>query len=113
MAAMVVQVTGPPRTRGDLRRASGSLFGLAYGDALGAPTEFLSLAEIERRYGPGGPRDLVGEPARVTDDTQMGLAVGRALHEAGPAATPDVLEPLLRRGFVAWAHSPENNRAPG
>jgi ADP-ribosylglycohydrolase len=113
MAAMVDQVIGSPGAPVDLRRASGSLFGLAYGDALGAPTEFLSLAEIERRYGPGGPRDLAGEPARVTDDTQLGLAVGWALHEAGPAATPEVLEPLLRQHFVAWAHSPENNRAPG
>lgn len=34
--------------------AVGSLFGLAYGDALGGPTEFLSIAEIQRRYGPGG-----------------------------------------------------------
>lgn len=32
--------------------ATGSLFGLAYGDALGKPTEFLSIAEIHRRYGP-------------------------------------------------------------
>ncbi|MDG4785425.1 ADP-ribosylglycohydrolase family protein [Micromonospora sp. WMMD1102] len=94
-------------------RASGSLFGLAYGDALGAPTEFLPVAEIHRRYGPTGPRELVGEPARVTDDTQMALAVGHALREAGPVATPEVLEPLLRARFVAWARSPENNRAPG
>ncbi|MEO3924712.1 ADP-ribosylglycohydrolase family protein [Micromonosporaceae bacterium B7E4] len=86
---------------------------MAYGDALGAPTEFLPVAEIERRYGPSGPRDLVGQPARVTDDTQMGLAVGWALHDAGPAVTPELLEPLLRQRFVAWAQSPENNRAPG
>ena len=93
-------------------RASGSLFGLAYGDALGRPTEFLTVAQIERSYGPGGPRELVGQPALVTDDTQLGLAVAWALHEA-PEATPGVLEPLLRARFVAWAHSPENNRAPG
>jgi ADP-ribosylglycohydrolase len=93
-------------------RASGALFGLAYGDALGRPTEFLSIAQIEERYGPGGPRELVGWPAMVTDDTQMALAVGWALHEA-PAATPAVLEPLLRARFLAWARSPDNNRAPG
>ncbi|MGC1215634.1 MAG: ADP-ribosylglycohydrolase family protein [Micromonospora sp.] len=94
------------------RRASGSLFGLAYGDALGKPTEFLTVAEIERRYGPTGPRELVGDPALVTDDTQMALAVGWALHEA-PAFTPDVVEPLLRQRFLDWAASPDNNRAPG
>ncbi|AVT37256.1 hypothetical protein C6W10_13150 [Plantactinospora sp. BB1] len=109
MAAMPDPVTASPR----LARASGSLFGLAYGDALGAPTEFLPVVEIHRRYGPAGPRELVGDPARVTDDTQMGLAVGWALHEAGPAPTPEALEPLLRQRFVAWAQSPENNRAPG
>ncbi|MGW0436251.1 ADP-ribosylglycohydrolase family protein [Micromonospora sp. NPDC003197] len=94
------------------QRASGSLFGLAYGDALGKPTEFLTVAEIQRRYGPGGPRALTGQPALVTDDTQMGLAVAWALHEAR-AATPEILEPLLRERFLTWASSPDNNRAPG
>ncbi|MEV4767141.1 ADP-ribosylglycohydrolase family protein [Micromonospora chokoriensis] len=93
-------------------RASGSLFGLAYGDALGKPTEFLTVAEIEHRFGPAGPRELSGEPALVTDDTQMALAVGWALHEA-PSFTPEAVEPLLRRRFVAWSVSPDNNRAPG
>ncbi|MFC4021412.1 ADP-ribosylglycohydrolase family protein [Micromonospora sp. GCM10011542] len=93
-------------------RASGSLFGLAYGDSLGKPTEFLTVAEIEHRYGLTGPRELSGEPALVTDDTQMALAVGWALHEA-PSLTPEAVEPLLRRRFLAWAISPDNNRAPG
>ncbi|MBB5828298.1 ADP-ribosylglycohydrolase [Micromonospora carbonacea subsp. aurantiaca] len=95
-----------------LRRASGSLLGLAYGDALGRPTEFLTVAEIHRRYGPSGPRELAGDPALVTDDTQMALAVGWALHDA-PAYTPAAVEPLLRERFLAWAVSPDNNRAPG
>jgi ADP-ribosylglycohydrolase len=92
--------------------ASGCLFGLAYGDALGKPTEFMSVPEIHRRYGAAGPRDLTGNPALVTDDTQMTLAVGRALLET-PAATPQLLEPLLRARFLEWAASPDNNRAPG
>lgn len=95
-----------------MTRATGSLFGLAYGDALGAPTEFLTVAEIERRYGPGGPRELVGEPALVTDDTQMALAVAWAVREAS-AAKPEILEPLLCERFTGWAVSPDNNRAPG
>ncbi|MFC4145614.1 ADP-ribosylglycohydrolase family protein [Micromonospora mangrovi] len=94
------------------RRAAGSLFGLAYGDALGKPTEFLTVAEIVRRYGPTGPRELVGDPALVTDDTQMALAVAWALHDA-PAYSPEAVEPLLRQRFVAWSVSPDNNRAPG
>jgi ADP-ribosylglycohydrolase len=97
--------------------ASGCLFGLAYGDALGKPTEFLTVAEIEHRYGPGGPRELDGDPALVTDDTQMTLAVGWALHEASAAdprrPDPQRLAELLRQRFLAWAISPDNNRAPG
>ncbi|MEV1332061.1 ADP-ribosylglycohydrolase family protein [Micromonospora costi] len=93
-------------------RAAGSLFGLAYGDALGKETEFLPVAEIVRRYGPAGPRDLTGDPALVTDDTQMALAVAWALREA-PALTPEAVEPRLRRRFLDWAVSPDNNRAPG
>jgi ADP-ribosylglycohydrolase len=93
-------------------RATGSLFGLAYGDALGKPTEFLDYAQITDRYGEDGPRDLEGSPALVTDDTQMALCVASALL-AAPDVAADALEPLLRERFKAWAVSPENNRAPG
>src|SRR6266567_4733931 len=95
------------------RRASGSLFGLAFGDALGADTEFLSVEQILRRFPPHGPLEPTGHPARVTDDTQMTLAVGEALLEAAQPYTATTLEGPLRRAFVAWSNSPENNRAPG
>ena len=95
-----------------MRRASGSLFGLAYGDALGKPTEFMEYADIVAQYGPAGPRELDGDPALVTDDTQMALAVGEALAEVD-SPTPEAFEPVLRRNFLAWAVSPDNNRAPG
>ena len=95
-----------------MKNASGSLFGLAYGDSLGKPTEFQDYATIVAEYGPGGPRELYGEPALVTDDTQMALAVGEALVAAGPL-TPASFEPVLRQAFLDWAISPENNRAPG
>ena len=87
-------------------------FGLAFGDALGKPTEFMTVAEIHARYGQGGPRALDGDPALVTDDTQMTLAVAWALADA-PRPDPQVLADLLRQRFLAWAISPENNRAPG
>ena len=41
---MIAAVTASTATG----RAAGSLFGLAYGDALGKPTEFLTVAEIVR-----------------------------------------------------------------
>jgi ADP-ribosylglycohydrolase len=86
---------------------------MAIGDALAAPVEFLRVGEILRRYPPAGPQAPEGDPARVTDDTQMALAVGEALLEAGSPPTPATLEPRLRRAFVDWAYSPDNNRAPG
>ena len=94
-------------------RASGCLFGLALGDALGAKTEFLSVPEIQQRFGPGGPLEPPGNPARVTDDTQMALAVGEALLDSEQPLSAATLEEPLRRAFVAWNTSPDNDRAPG
>ena len=42
---------GKPAT---LSRFKGCLLGGAVGDALGAPVEFMSLAEIRRKFGPEG-----------------------------------------------------------
>jgi ADP-ribosylglycohydrolase len=91
------------------------MFGLAYGDALGKPTEFQRYEQIVAVYGPGGPQVLEGDPALVTDDTQMTLCVADALLaalEEGPLVAAR-LEPLVRGRFMDWAMSPENNRAPG
>ena len=94
----------------ETKRASGCLFGLAIGDALAAPTEFLSLEEIVDQFGPFGP----AEPsAQVTDDTQMALAVAEALLETEKPFAPLTLERSLREHFIAWSTSPQNNRAPG
>ncbi len=95
-----------------MRRASGSLYGLAFGDALGKATEFQDYETIVAEHGPAGPQDLTGDPALVTDDTQMMLAVGEAVLAAGSLA-PSSFEPPLRNGFLEWELSPDNNRAPG
>ncbi len=42
----------------NLDKAKGVIFGLAIGDALGAPTEFIKFPEIKRRYGPEGISDI-------------------------------------------------------
>src|SRR5580704_15986566 len=94
----------------NLRKASGCLFGLAIGDALAAPTEFLSVEQIVQQFGPFGPPE---PSARVTDDTQMTLAVGEALLSAGASLSPLNVERALREHLVLWAQSPDNNRAPG
>lgn len=97
--------------------AAGALFGLAIGDAMGFPTEFNDLAGITATFGPwrGMPLPVSAGVAYVTDDTQMTLALGEGLIEAlaeGPL-TRDRMIPPVRRRFVEWSVSPENNRAPG
>ncbi|MBT2369655.1 ADP-ribosylglycohydrolase family protein [Streptomyces sp. ISL-10] len=96
------------------RAATGSLVGLALGDALGFPTEFNDVPSILSKCGPWREMELP-EPAFVTDDTQMTLALGRALRtamERGLLVGSRLLRPL-REEFVDWYHSPDNNRAPG
>ncbi|WP_336323445.1 ADP-ribosylglycohydrolase family protein [Streptomyces lavendofoliae] len=94
--------------------ATGSLIGLALGDALGFPTEFDDVPSILAKCGPWRTMTLP-TPALVTDDTQMTLAVARAVRTAlaRGALAPQWLTRPLRDEFVAWYHSPENNRAPG
>ena len=99
------------------KTASGCLFGLALGDALAAPTEFIrDTVQIEARFGKGGPQKPEtrnGRPARVTDDTQMALAVGEALARCVPPYEVEAVEGPLREAFIAWLISPDNTRAPG
>lgn len=61
---------------------SGCLLGGAVGDALGWPVEFLSLAEIRKKFGPEGIHDFAqttGGFGAFTDDTQMTLFTAEGL----------------------------------
>ncbi|MEV0122877.1 ADP-ribosylglycohydrolase family protein [Streptomyces sp. NPDC050703] len=96
------------------RPATGSLMGLAIGDALGFPTEFDDVPSILAACGPWRAMELP-RPAIVTDDTQMTLALARGLRTAmdeGPLGPKGLTRPLSEE-FVDWYRSPENNRAPG
>lgn len=94
--------------------ATGALVGLALGDALGSPTEFKDVPSILAAFGPWRELELPN-PAYVTDDTQMTLALGRGLRTAMDRGLlgPKRMERPVREEFVDWFQSPENNRAPG
>ena len=92
-------------------KAKGMIFGLAIGDSLGNPTEFMSLSQIKKRYGESGITDLP-DPSLFTDDTQMSIAIAEALVSAGDQDVETIMD-AIRDEFIKWRHSPENNRAPG
>jgi ADP-ribosyl-[dinitrogen reductase] hydrolase len=79
--------------------------GLAVGDALGGPLEFMSADEIVARYG-GPVREMVGggwldlRPGEYTDDTQMTLCVAESLVERETFDMADIA-----RRLVAWYDS--------
>ncbi|MDD3802301.1 MAG: ADP-ribosyl-[dinitrogen reductase] hydrolase [Desulfuromonas thiophila] len=85
-------------------RAEAAFLGLAIGDALGATSEFMTPAEIRSRYGVlrqirgGGWLGL--RPGQVTDDTEMSLALARAVLACGGWSLPAIADAL-----VAWMRS--------
>ena len=93
-------------------KAKGIIYGLAIGDALGYPTEFISLPRIKEKYGPSGIQDFPKTPSLFTDDTQMSIAIAEALIKVGDRDIETIMA-AVRDEFVKWYHSPENNRAPG
>ncbi|MEU1145491.1 ADP-ribosylglycohydrolase family protein [Streptomyces sp. NPDC005863] len=121
------------------RSARGALFGLAIGDAMGRPLSTLPLDDVRAVYGSWEAMELplsADGTVRVSDQTQLSLAVGEALAGAAVAAplpeaearraltvrgalpappwlTPAAVTTALRTHLVAWRHSPDNDRAPG
>ncbi len=69
--------------RREVPNFTGCLLGGAIGDALGAPIEFYSLAEIQQQHGPEGVTDFTERNeagcAEFTDDTQMTLFTAEGL----------------------------------
>jgi ADP-ribosylglycohydrolase len=64
------------------RRFRGCLLGGAVGDALGAPVEFMSLAEIRAQFGRPGITEFTtafDRKGAITDDTQMTLFTAEGL----------------------------------
>jgi ADP-ribosyl-[dinitrogen reductase] hydrolase len=85
-------------------RFRGSLLGLAVGEALGAPAEFLTAEQVVEKYGVitellgGGVYDLA--PGEVTDATEMMLCLAESLADHNAFEPEDV---MARLG--AWLES--------
>jgi ADP-ribosylglycohydrolase len=103
---------GFTKLRGDVstlrQRFRGCLLGGAVGDALGAPVEFLSGAEIRRRYGEQGIAAFdvaYGRRGAITDDTQMtmftaeGLLQAVSRHRSGIDESPEL---VVHRAYLRW-----------
>ena len=97
--------------KNDLQKAKNVIFGLAIGDALGYPTEFMTLDRIKAKYGENGISELP-QRALFTDDTQMSVAIAEALITAGDQDLETIMD-AVKDEFVKWRHFPENNQAPG
>ena len=85
-------------------RALGAFLGVAIGDALGATVEFLTASEIAAQY--KVHNQIIGggwlhlKPGRVTDDTEMALALGSAVLASGGWDLKAIAE-----AFVHWMRS--------
>lgn len=105
----------PKDTRADRRR--GIMLGLAYGDALGRPLEFASPAALAKLGTPFRKQVGLSTPARgkVTDDTQMSIAVARAAKGRGKPNPAHLTDQFVRE-FIRWGRDPQSHtpgRAPG
>ena len=95
-------------SRRDVEHFAGCLLGGAVGDALGAPVEFMALAEIRQRFGPQGVTDFAeayGRLGAITDDTQMTLFTAEGLlrgysrqQEKGTASMAEA----IHRAYLRW-----------
>jgi ADP-ribosylglycohydrolase len=88
---------------------------LALGDALGMPVEFKSIENIRETYGGNGIQDL-NENSPWTDDTEMTMAVTRALMRLGSAddikkLDPEIIGHTFAEEFIDWLENP--GYAPG
>lgn len=92
-----------------LDRIRGALYGVAVGDALGGPLEFMSDRQICDAY--GRVTDMIGggwlnlKPGEVTDDTQMTLCVARGILDALEGDNGLDLVASVGQQFIAWADS--------
>lgn len=82
-------------------RIKGALYGVAIGDALGAPLEFMTKNSINAKH--GLVTEMIGggwlnvKPGEVTDDTQMTIAVAKGIID-----NPENPVPSVGKHFIEW-----------
>ena len=95
----------------DQDRYVGCLLGGAIGDALGAPVEFMSGADIAKQFGPGGIQDYVpcfGKVGAITDDTQMTLFTAEGVVRSWVRAfvhAPSAIPSQIAMAYQRWLHT--------
>lgn len=104
--------------RSDRDHRRGIMFGLAYGDALGRPTEFLKAPALAKLGTPFQNRIGLNNPKQgiVTDDTQMSIAVAKAAITLGRATPAASAAHAFGTAFINWQNDPKSldgKRAPG
>jgi ADP-ribosylglycohydrolase/DNA invertase Pin-like site-specific DNA recombinase len=119
-----IEVAGKAEWKADAQRLSGQAASLVH-ELLTAPEltpaeKHPLLSRLIKRIVPAkeGEEDgleieLHGTGALIVVVIQMTLAVGEALAEVTPPYTIEKVEGPLRRAFVEWMDSPDNDRAPG
>jgi poly(ADP-ribose) glycohydrolase ARH3 len=89
----------------------GCMVGLAIGDALGAPVEFLAAEQIKEKHGrvEGYVKSHNGrvELGHWTDDTTMALAVARGII-AAKGKFEDVLPLIAKEHLADWKSNPNS-----
>ena len=102
-------------------KAIGCLYGLAVGDAMGMPTEIMTIDEIQKKHGwisefvdPPRIHPIAGEVGlklgQVTDDTMQALITAKVLIEFGKIVPEAILEGLY--GWLKSEHITTNFLGP-
>ena len=95
------------RSKMQADRIRGALYGVAVGDALGGPVEFMNAMTIQEKFGcvtemiGGGWLNL--KPGEITDDTQMTLCVANGILDSIEGNNGLSIPASVGQRFLVWA----------
>jgi ADP-ribosylglycohydrolase len=103
--------------RVDVRqRMRACLLAGAVGDALGAPVEFWSIADIRQRLGRNGVTGFIDGAGAVTDDTQMTLFTAEGMIRSSVRARTKGIchaPTVVHHAYLRWLHTQGASRSEG